>query len=359
MNTAKTGRRECKQRHWDRRGDGGLTFTELGFGSAPLGNLYRAMSEAEAQATLQAAWDGGVRYFDTAPLYGLGLSETRLNSFLRGKPRDEYVLSSKVGRLLRVCPPDKRTGIGKFFDVPSRREVYDYSHDGVLRSFEASLERLGVDRIDILFVHDVDVYTHGSQAEADRRIAQFMSSGYDALVRLRDEGVIRAFGGGINEWQACQALAERGDFDLFLLAGRYTLLEQEALESFLPLCEARGIGIVLGGPYNSGILATGPIPGAYYNYDAAPPEILDRVARIAAVCARHRVPLIAAALQFPLRHPSVVSVIPARARSRCAAISACWKRRRTVGRSEGRRPVRADAPSASAVVRRTRARLSA
>ncbi len=159
-------------------------------------------------------------------------------------------------------------------------------------------------------MHDIDVFTHGSRAEADRLIDLFMASGYRALVELRDQGVIRAFGGGINDWEICQVLAERGDFDLFLLAGRYTLLEQEALASFLPLCEARGIGIVIGGPYNSGILATGARPGAFYDYEPAPPAILDRVARIEAVCRAHDTPLIAAALQFPLHHPAVVSVIP-------------------------------------------------
>ncbi|TIW04239.1 MAG: aldo/keto reductase, partial [Mesorhizobium sp.] len=258
-----------KTRHFDRIGNGGITFTELGFGTAPLGNLYRAISDEDANATLEAAWKAGCRYFDTAPLYGLGLSETRLNPFLRGRKRDDYVLSSKVGRIMRVAPPDQRTGIGKFFETPSRREVYDYSYDGVMRSFEASLERLGVDRIDILFVHDVDIFTHGSKEASDARIAEFMSSGYYGLLSLRDQGVIKAFGGGINEWQVAQTLAERGDFDLFLLAGRYTLLEQEALQSFLPLCQKRGIGIVLGGPYNSGVLATGPKPGAFYNYSEA------------------------------------------------------------------------------------------
>jgi len=299
-----------KTRHFDRIGNGGITFTELGFGTAPLGNLYRAISDEDANATLEAAWTTGCRYFDTAPLYGLGLSETRLNPFLRARKRDEYVLSSKVGRIMRVAPPDQRTGIGKFFDTPSRREVYDYSYDGVMRSFEASLERLGVDRIDILFVHDVDIFTHGSKEASEARIEEFMSSGYYGLLSLRDQGVIKAFGGGINEWQVAQTLAERGDFDLFLLAGRYTLLEQEALQSFLPLCQKRGIGIVLGGPYNSGVLATGPKPGAFYNYSEAPKEILDRVARIEAVCKRHNVRLIEAALQFPLQHPSVMSVIP-------------------------------------------------
>lgn len=296
-----------KTRHFDRLGNGGITFTELGFGAAPLGNLYRAVSDEDADATLDSAWGTGSRYFDTAPLYGLGLSETRLNPFLRGRRRDDYVLSTKVGRLMRACPPDQRTGIGKFFDTPSRREVYDYSYDGVMRSFEASLERLGVDRVDILFVHDVDIFTHGSKEASDARIEEFMSSGYYGLLSLRDQGVIKAFGGGINEWQVCQTLAERGDFDLFLLAGRYTLLEQEALESFLPLCQKRGIGIILGGPYNSGILATGPKPGAFYE---APKDILGRVARIEAVCKRHGARLIEAALQFPLLHPSVMSVIP-------------------------------------------------
>jgi D-threo-aldose 1-dehydrogenase len=297
-------------RRFERIGNGGIDFTELGFGAAPLGNLYRAISDEDAGQILEAAWETGCRYFDTAPLYGLGLSETRLNRFLRGRKRDDYVLSSKVGRLLKVCAPGERTGIGKFFETPTRREVYDYSYDGVMRSFEASLERLGVDRIDILYAHDLDIFNHGSQEALQARLDEFMASGYYALLSLRDQGVIKAFGAGINEWQPCQWLAERGDFDLFLLAGRYTLLEQESLKSFLPLCQKRGIGIVLGGPYNSGILATGPRPGAHYNYSEAPQEILDKVARIEAVCRRHGVRLIEAALRFPLLHASVVSVIP-------------------------------------------------
>lgn len=297
-------------RHWDRIGNGGLTFTELGFGTAPLGNLYRAISEDEAQAVLQGAWDAGVRYYDTAPLYGLGLSETRLNHFLRGKPRDDYVLSTKIGRLLKVTTPDRRDGFGKWFDVPARNEIYDYTYDGVMRSLEFSLERLGIDRVDILYAHDLDIFNHGSWEALEPKLNELMAGGYKALMELRDQGVIRAFGAGVNEWQSCQWLAERGDFDLFLLAGRYTLLEQEALVTMLPLCAARGIGIVIGGPYNSGILATGPKPGAFYNYDPAPPEILDRVARIQAVCDRHGTRLLDAAFQFPLLHPAVVSVIP-------------------------------------------------
>ncbi|SOE18016.1 D-threo-aldose 1-dehydrogenase [Hoeflea halophila] len=302
---------QLKTRHWDRIGNGGLRFTELGFGTAPLGNLYRAISDDDAHAVLEKAWDLGVRYFDTAPLYGLGLAETRLNRFLRGKPRGDYVLSTKIGRLLRRCGPgEERTGEGKFFDVPARVEVYDYSYDGVMRSLEFSLERLGADSIDILYAHDLDVFTHGSEAARDEKLNELMAGGYKALVSLRDQGVVKAFGAGVNEWQSCQWLIERGDFDLFLLAGRYTLLEQEALESFLPLVSERGVGIVIGGPYNSGILATGPKPGAFYNYDRAPQHILDRVAKIEDVCRRHTVRMVDAAFQFPLCHPAVVSVIP-------------------------------------------------
>lgn len=299
-----------KTRHWDRLGNGGLTFTELGFGTAPLGNLFRAISDEEADAILNAAWDSGVRYYDTAPLYGLGLSETRLNRFLRDKPRDDYVLSTKVGRLLKACEPDKRDGFGKWFDVPARNEVYDFTYDGVMRSVDFSLERLGTHRIDMLFAHDIDIPNLGTQAVVDAKIDELMAGGYRALVEMRDQGVIKAFGAGVNQWEPCQTMAERGDFDIFLLAGRYTLLEQEALETFLPLCTERGIGIVIGGPYNSGVLATGPREGAYYNYELAPPEILERVAQIEDVCRTHGTRLVDAAFQFPLLHPAVVAVIP-------------------------------------------------
>lgn len=298
-----------KTRHWDRLGNGGITFTEIGFGSAPLGNLYRAIDEATADATLSAAWDAGIRYYDTAPQYGLGLAERRIGRFLRERPREDYVLSTKIGRLLHLCPPDERFGIGKFIDVPSRRVDYDYSYDGVMRSLDFSLERLGLDRIDIVYAHDLDVFTHGSVELRDHYIQEFMGGGYRALLELRDQGVIKAFGAGVNEWQACQILAERGDFDIFLLAGRYSLLEQEALESFLPMCEARGIGIALGGVYNSGILATGPVKGAMYNYSPAPADILGRVKAIEGVCRDHGVRLVDAALRFPLAHPVAVTAL--------------------------------------------------
>lgn len=299
-----------KRRSFVARSGANLSFTELGFGTAPLGNLYQAVDEAAARKTLEAAWDAGCRYFDTAPLYGLGLSETRLNGFLRGKKRDDYLLSTKIGRLLALCPPGERTGIGKFFNTPTRREVFDYSLDGVLRSLEFSLERLGLDRIDIVYAHDVDIFTHGSKAASDKAIAELMNGGYKALARLRDEKVIGAIGAGVNEWQVAETLARAGDFDLFLLAGRYTLLEQDALESFLPLCLEKNIGITLGGPFNSGILATGPKPGAFYNYSEAPPKILARVKHIEQVCRAHGVKLAEAAIRFPLGHAAVKSVIP-------------------------------------------------
>jgi D-threo-aldose 1-dehydrogenase len=287
-----------------------LSFTELGLGTAPIGNLYRAIDEETAQQTLQAGWDAGCRLFDTAPFYGLGLAETRLNHFLRGKKRESYLLSTKIGRVLKVCAPENRAAPTKFFDTPSREVIFDYSYDGVLRALEQSLERLGVDRIDILLCHDVDISTHGTKAASDARIAEFMKGGYAAMLRLREEGVVSAIGAGLNEWQVCETLARAGDFDLFLMAGRYTLLEQESLTSFLPLCEHRNIAIMLGGPYNSGILATGARPGAYYDYEPAPPAIMERVARLERVCAAHGVALPEAALRFPLGHKCVVSIIP-------------------------------------------------
>jgi D-threo-aldose 1-dehydrogenase len=257
------------------------------------------------------AWDSGLRYFDTAPLYGLGLSETRLNRFLRGKKREDYVISSKIGRLLKVCNAGDRDGIGKWFEVPDRKQQFDYSYDGVMRSIEFSLERLGLSRLDIIYAHDLCIFTHGSKQASDERINElFDSGGYDAMLALRDQGVVSAIGAGVNEWEVCQTLAERGDFDLFLLAGRYTLLEQDALTSFLPLCETRNIGIITGGPYNSGILASGAVPGAFYNYDPAPEAIMAKVKKIEKVCSEFEVPLKTAALKFPLLHPTHLSVIP-------------------------------------------------
>lgn len=284
----------------------GLSFTELGLGTAPLGNLFRAIPDAEARAIMDLAWAGGVRHFDTAPLYGFGLAETRLNPFLRGKPRDGYVLATKVGRLLRATTPDRRDGQDKWFDVPSRSEAYDYGYDGVMRSVELSLERLGVDRIDILHAHDLDLRNQGSQEMLDRRLREFAGGGHRALFELRSQGVIRAIGLGVNEWEPAQWLAERADLDVILLAGRYTLLEQGAARSFLPLCRERGIGVIVGGPYNSGLL----VGRDHYDYGAVPPALAERTRRLRAVCESHGVRLVDAAFRFPLRHPAVVSVIP-------------------------------------------------
>ncbi len=289
-----------------RHAKSGLTFTELGLGTAPLANLYRAVPDEEARAIMDVAWAGGVRHYDTAPLYGYGLAETRLNGFLRGKPREDYVLASKVGRWLKVTAPEAREGIGKWFDVPSRTGVYDFSYDGVLRSIEFSLERLGVDRIDVLHAHDLDVRNQGSPEELDRRLREFAGGGHRALYELRSQGVIRAIGLGVNEWEPAQWLAERADMDVILLAGRYTLLEQGAATSFLPLCEEKGIGVIIGGPYNSGLLAG----QEFYDYNAVPPALAERTRRLRAVCDSHGVRLVDAAFRFPLRHPAVVSVVP-------------------------------------------------
>lgn len=287
-----------------------VELTRMGFGGAPLGNLYRKVSDEDAQAALLAAYDAGIRYFDTAPQYGLGRSEERFGHALAVFGAENVVLSTKVGRLLLDCAPDEVTP-ESFVDVPQKRIVFDYSYDGVMRSYEASKARLRVSRTNILLVHDVCAFSQGSQEASDRKVRElFDGGGYRALTELRASGEISAIGAGVNEWQVCETLLGLGDFDCFLLAGRYTLLEQEALETFLPLCARRDVGIILGGPYNSGILATGAIEGARYNYAPAPEDILKRVRAIEAVCRAHQTPLIAAALQFVFGHPSVKTVIP-------------------------------------------------
>ncbi|WP_366657834.1 aldo/keto reductase [Fodinicurvata sp. EGI_FJ10296] len=286
-----------------------LQSSILGFGGAPLGNLNAVLSDDQSVATVRRAKACGVTLFDTAPLYGYGLSEHLVGEALRWDARDGYVLSTKVGR--RLVPDDPANIDGGLFQrtLPFQ-PVYDYSYDGAMRSVEDSLQRMALQRIDVLLIHDVDVWTHGTREATDARFDEAMSGAYKAMLRLREEGTIKAIGVGVNEADMCERFARAGDFDCFLLAGRYTLLEQGALDGLLPLCQERNIGIMLGGPYNSGILATGARPGAYYNYHRAPPEIMDRVSRIEAVCKRHNVALAAAALQFPLGHPCVFSVIP-------------------------------------------------
>lgn len=277
-----------------------LTVPELGFGTAALGNLFREVPDDVAHATIEAAQAAGLGYADTAPYYGFGLAEQRLGQALA----NDIIVSTKAGRVLIPAPgphPRERHG---FVSAEPFEPVFDYSHDGILRSHEESLRRLNRDRIDILFVHDIGERTHGAGHAAMR--AQLLESGFRALQRLRDEGTIGAFGIGVNETEIALDLLDRIAMDVILLAGRYTLLEQDALDALLPRCTETGTSIVIGGPYNSGLL-TG---GATYDYEAAPPEILNRARRLETVCARHGVPLAAAALQFPLAHPAVASVIP-------------------------------------------------
>ncbi len=279
----------------------------LGFGGAPLGNLFTALDDDTAGATLARAWQHGLRYYDTAPHYGNGLSEHRVGRFLRGQPRASFVLSTKVGRLLAPDPHAAHDQHGYRGVLPFVQR-YDYSYDGTLRSLEDSLQRLGLARVDVAYVHDIDVRTQGERQPERYKAA--MDGAFRALSRLRDEGTIAAFGLGVNEWEVCSDALRDGDPDVFLLAGRYTLLDQTALPELMPACAARGVRIVVGGPYNSGILATGAVPGARFDYGVAPPAIVERVAGIERVCAAFDVPLRAAALQFPAAHPAVASVIP-------------------------------------------------
>jgi D-threo-aldose 1-dehydrogenase len=283
-----------------------LEVTSFAFGAAPLGNIFRPVPDGESDAMVQHAWDAGVRFFDTAPMYGHGLSELRTGHSLRWKRRDDYVLASKVGRVLT---PARRESIDfrPWVDGAPFAMRFDYSYDGTMRSFEDSLQRLGLERMDVCFIHDIDVFTRG--AEQPAVFEQAMDGCWRALERLRSEGLVKAIGVGVNEWQVCHEALKRHDFDCFLLAGRYTLLEQDALDEFLPLCEQRGAAVVVGGGFNSGILATGARPGAKYNYAPAPQAILDKVARIEAVCTAHGVPLPAAALQFVVAHPAIPSFI--------------------------------------------------
>ena len=285
----------------------GLKLSTLGFGGTGLGNMYTAMSESGAIETLDAAYASGLRYFDTAPLYGHGLSELRLGSGLRRFVDAAAVVSTKVGWRLKPTFGEP-SGAGLFEHITAFSRFNDYTYDGAMRSFEDSLNRLGAERVEILLIHDVDRRNQGDRLPDVFRTA--MTGAYKALLSLREQGLVKAIGCGLNEWQACQQFAEAGDFDCFLLAGRYTLLEQESLKSFLPLCERRDIGVILGGPYNSGILASGAVKGAWFDYAPATDAALSKVADIEAVCARHRVPLKAAALQFPLGHRCVASVIP-------------------------------------------------
>ena len=289
-------------------GSSGVAVTTLGFGGAPLGNLFRPVSEQDAQEVLSAAWDAGCRLFDTAPYYGYGLSERRFGDALRQRPRDEFILSSKVGRLIRPGYHPRKEQEGFVETLPFWAD-FDYSYDAVMRSVEDSYQRLGMDRIDVLLMHDIGRVTHGDEAHP-ALMKTAMESGYKALAELRDSGVIKAIGMGVNEWEVCQEALQYADFDCFLLAGRYTLLEQTSLDSFLPECERRQVSIIVGGPFNSGVLARGLDEQATYNYGAVPAAVRDKVTQLQAVCQDFQVPMPAAALQFPLAHPAIASIIP-------------------------------------------------
>lgn len=273
----------------------GLTVTRSGLGTAPIGGLFTEVSDAAAHETVDRAYEAGLRFFDTAPLYGHGLAERRLGRALASRLRDDFVVATKVGRLLRG---DVHLGYDTMFrGAPPVNPVFDFSYDGVIRSVEESLGRLGLDRIDVLHIHDPD--EHYEEA---------LRGAFAALARLRDEGVIRAVGAGMNQVEPLERFAVEADFDCFLVAGRYTLLDQSAALRLLPLCSERRISVIVGGVYNSGILAN-PVPGATFDYQPAPRHWLERAKKLAAVCKRHSVPLMAAALQFPLAHPAVATLL--------------------------------------------------
>jgi D-threo-aldose 1-dehydrogenase len=271
----------------------GVTVSRFGLGCAPLGGLYESVSDEQARATVDRAWELGVRFFDTAPLYGSGLSEQRVGAALRERPRGAYALSTKVGRLLA----DGGASDPMFEGAPAASPVFDFSHDGALRSLEASIERLGLDRVDVALIHDPD--DHYEEAR---------DGAYRALARLRDEGVVGAIGVGMNQTEALVRFAQETDVDCFLLAGRYTLLDQGALGELLPLCVERGVAVIAGGVFNSGILASDDGKG-HFDYHSATPEQSEQVRQLAATCARWNVPLQAAAVQFPFGHPAVACAL--------------------------------------------------
>lgn len=288
----------------------GVGLTQLGFGGASIGELFRRVPEEDGVATVRTAWDAGIRYFDTAPWYGRGLSELRTGSGLRGRPRDEFVLSTKVGRWLRA-PADGADGGGPPWIGGTGFQVeFDYTYDGIMRSVEQSRLRLGLTRFDLAIIHDLDHLYHGTGASLNERFTELRSSGWRALEELRASGQIRGIGAGINARGLIARFLDLVDLDFFLVAMPYTLLHQEVLDDEFPAATERGVGFVIGAVFQSGILATGAIEGAMYDYAPAPPDVLERVRSIEAICARHGVPLAAAALQFPLGHPAVASVIP-------------------------------------------------
>lgn len=287
-----------------------VELTQLGLGGAGLGDLFDIVDDRDADATLRTAWDAGIRYYDTSPWYGRGQSEHRFGRALYRRPRADYVLSTKVGRLFRAVHDAEHFDHDFWRGGLTFRHQFDYSYDGVMRSFEDSLQRLGLPRIDLLLIHDLDHGYHGSEASVTAYLTELHNGGWRALTALKEAGLIRGIGAGINERVMIPRLLDLLELDFLLVAMPYTLLDTDVLASEFPLCVARGVGFVVGAPFASGILATGAVQGARYRYAEATPEVMAKVKRIEAVCERHNVPLAAAALQFPLGHPSVASVIP-------------------------------------------------
>ena len=290
----------------------GQALTTLGMGCAPLGSWYKRVSDADARATVDAAWNVGVRLFDTAPFYGYTLSEHRLGEAMRDRPRADWVLSTKVGRTMRPIKALRAPGtplVNDWIDPLPFEPVFDYSAAAVRRSIEDSLQRLGVQHIDIALIHDIGVFTH---AELHASYWQQLTAGggFREMEAMRREGLIGAIGLGVNEWQVILDAMQHTDLDCCLLAGRYTLLEQGSLSPFLEECVKRQVGVIVGGPFNSGVLVSGPVKGALFNYAVADDSVLARASRLQQACAEFGVPLAAAALHFPLAHPAVVSCIP-------------------------------------------------
>jgi D-threo-aldose 1-dehydrogenase len=285
-----------------------VEVTELGFGGASIGELFERVPERDAYDSIQAAWDAGVRYFDTAPWYGRGLSELRTGSGLRDHPRSDYALSTKVGRWLRPASGDDFDG-SPWVGGCRNEVVFDYSYDGIMRSVDQSRLRLGITRFDVAIIHDLD-RLYFDEPTWDDHFRDLTTSGWKALEELRSSGQVRAVGAGINALGLIPRFLDALDLDAFLVAMPYTLLRQEVLDEEFPIAVERGVGFVIGAVFQSGILATGAVEGAKADYAPASEDVMERVRRIEAVCSRHGVPLAAAALQFPLGHPSVATVIP-------------------------------------------------
>ena len=291
-------------------GGTGTNVTEFGLGTAPLGDLFEVLDEEKAQGILQAAWDVGVRFYDTSPYYGSGKSEHRVGHFLRQKPRDEFILSTKVGRVFHAAHSPATFESGPFMGGLPFEFTVDYSYDGIMRSYEDSLQRLSLPTIDLLVIHDLDFYFYETEARVNAYLTQLYTSGWRALDELRRHGLVKGVGAGINELGMIPRFLDLVDLDFFLVAYGYNLLTQAMLEEEFPLCEQRGISIIVGAVFASGILATGAVPDARYFYAPASPEVMEKTNRIEQICRRFQTPLPCAALQFLLANPIVAAIIP-------------------------------------------------